>query len=306
MPSLEPKPGSQSSLVRVFTQNDFDRFAALSGDDNPIHVDPHFCTRTRFGRTVAHGMLLYSVMSGLVHRSLEGAVQPIDQELIFRAPTFTGEEVRFEVEIIGVGNGEDINGIVPNQNNPQVLVTLEQTAIRADGEHGLEGLARCLLLPPTNEPGLGTTYNISNDGEESGLHQDPTSPVKHKNLQLGETASRSRTFTPGDLAEYHALTGDPSLILPGQETSLLPWGLTGSLFSYLLGALLPGPGTNWLKQRLRFLAPTNPGQELTASVSISRLRPEKDLVNLITLCWSGSQLICEGEALVLVKDLVKD
>ena len=37
----------------------FDRFARLSGDDNPIHVDPAFSARTRFGRTVAHGMLLY-------------------------------------------------------------------------------------------------------------------------------------------------------------------------------------------------------------------------------------------------------
>lgn len=45
-----------------FTQEDFDRFARLTGDNNPIHVDPQFSARTRFGRTVAHGMLLYSTI----------------------------------------------------------------------------------------------------------------------------------------------------------------------------------------------------------------------------------------------------
>ena len=50
---MEIKPGSTATLVRrTFAQRDFDRFAALSGDDNPIHVDAAFAARTRFGRTV--------------------------------------------------------------------------------------------------------------------------------------------------------------------------------------------------------------------------------------------------------------
>ena len=40
------------------TQEEFDLFARISGDDNPIHVDPEFSARTRFGRTVSHGMLI--------------------------------------------------------------------------------------------------------------------------------------------------------------------------------------------------------------------------------------------------------
>jgi len=48
------------------TQADFDAFAAVSGDDNPIHVDPEFSAHTRFGRTVAHGMLLYSRLWAMV------------------------------------------------------------------------------------------------------------------------------------------------------------------------------------------------------------------------------------------------
>src|SRR5688500_2787 len=52
------------SLVRSLSQAEFDLFARISGDNNPIHVDPEFSARTRFGRTVSHGMLLYTVLWG--------------------------------------------------------------------------------------------------------------------------------------------------------------------------------------------------------------------------------------------------
>jgi acyl dehydratase len=62
----------QTSIVRSFTQADFDCFARLSGDDNPIHVDAEFSARSRFGRTVAHGLLLCSVLRGLIEKLAPG------------------------------------------------------------------------------------------------------------------------------------------------------------------------------------------------------------------------------------------
>jgi len=85
---------------RTFTQRDFDRFAALSGDDNPIHVDPAFSAQTRFGRTVAHGMLLYSALWGLIRERFPGATQET-QELMFPAPTYADEPVRLEIDVVG-------------------------------------------------------------------------------------------------------------------------------------------------------------------------------------------------------------
>ena len=84
---------------RTFTQSDFDRFAALSGDDNPIHVDPAFSAETRFGRTVAHGMLLYSALWALICQHFPGAVQET-QELMFPAPTYADEPVRLEIDVV--------------------------------------------------------------------------------------------------------------------------------------------------------------------------------------------------------------
>jgi 3-hydroxybutyryl-CoA dehydratase len=90
---------TQIRARRVFTQSDFDRFAALSGDDNPIHVDPAFSAETRFGRTVAHGMLLYSALWALICDRFPGAVQET-QELMFPAPTYADEPVRLEVDVV--------------------------------------------------------------------------------------------------------------------------------------------------------------------------------------------------------------
>lgn len=87
------------SLDRAFTQRDFDAFAKLSGDDNPIHVDPDFSARTRFGKTVAHGAMLCSVLRGLCEQLAPGWRQA-RQDVMFPAPTYAGETVTFTAEII--------------------------------------------------------------------------------------------------------------------------------------------------------------------------------------------------------------
>jgi len=87
----------RATLEKTFTQADFDAFAALSGDDNPIHVDPDFSARTRFGRTVAHGALLCSVLRGLVEELVPSGRQ-IRQATMYPAPSPAGEALRFQAE----------------------------------------------------------------------------------------------------------------------------------------------------------------------------------------------------------------
>lgn len=114
----------------MLTQEDFDRFARLSGDHNPIHVDPDFSARTRFGRTVSHGMLLFSVVRSLLARTWPGAVLH-SQDLMFPSPAYAGEALALTVEQL------DHNGRT---------LTLLATIAREDGETCLTGQCR-LLLP---------------------------------------------------------------------------------------------------------------------------------------------------------------
>ena len=118
-----------------------------------------------------------------------------------------------------------------------------------------------------------------------------------KNLQIGQSATITRTFTVDDLAHYATLAGI------AQVPRTVPGPLLGGMFSCLLGTQLPGRGTNWLKQKLAFPAPAHVGQEIKATVEIIRLRPEKHLVNLRTTCTNPAGVVCEGEALVYVQDV---
>lgn len=141
-----------------------------------------------------------------------------------------------------------------------------------------------------------------------------------KGLNLGQKATVSRTFTPADVEAYRQLVGDhglqfagvggdrrPAMPMPGFGPSAVPGPLLGGLFSQLLGTVLPGRGTNWLKQSLYFPNPARIGEKLTAVVEIVRLRPSKQLVNLHTTCVNpAGALVCSGEALVLVRDVPED
>ncbi len=295
--------GQLASIKCTFDQSDFDRFAALSGDDNPIHVDPVFSARTKFGRTVAHGMFLYSVACSVLGTQLPGpGTMQVYQELMFPSATYAGEEVTVQVEVSQVWPDEG-------------LADLATRVIRPGGSLGLQG--RTLVRLPGYPAQVGSGGMPANPaGTQAASH--PSSPSTLGAFHLGQTAATRRTFTPGDLAEYADLTGDTNLLFSdaayaqqlGLEGPPIPGALLGALFSYLLGTELPGPGTNYLKQTLEFLAPAYTGQELTATVEVVRLRPDKHLVNLGTWAETGSAstagggaAACKGEALVLVSDV---
>ena len=126
-----------------------------------------------------------------------------------------------------------------------------------------------------------------------------------KGLAVGQQVSATRIFTTEDVTAYRTLTSDTGLRFGevGGETAV-PGPLLTGIFSDLLGTKLPGRGTNWLKQHLQFPAAAHIDVEITAKVVITRLRPEKELVNLQSTCTTAAgTIVCSGESLVLVRDL---
>ncbi|MFL0810632.1 MAG: hypothetical protein K6L76_09475 [Agarilytica sp.] len=83
---------------KVFSQGEFDVFAKVSGDNNPIHVDPEFSAGTRFGRTVSHGMLLYTVMWGQIQKHFPDSVQK-KQKLKFPSPTYADDVMEIDLNV---------------------------------------------------------------------------------------------------------------------------------------------------------------------------------------------------------------
>lgn len=119
---------------RAFTQAEFNAFAELSGDHNPIHVDPAFAAETAFGATVAHGMMLFSAIRGLIARHYPGS-RMLSQDLMFEAPTYADETVRLVLEPLD----QPANG----------QLRLATRVIKPDQRHGLIG--ECLLQLGGNE-----------------------------------------------------------------------------------------------------------------------------------------------------------
>ena len=113
-------------------------------------------------------------------------------------------------------------------------------------------------------------------------------------LQLTQHAATERCFQASEIRDWCEMAN----IATGYQH--VPEPLIAGLFSYLLGEKLPGHGTNYLKQSMRFASKARIGERLTASVIITRLRPDKALVDLRALCTGeDGRMICAGESLVL-------
>jgi len=77
--------------------------------------------------------------------------------------------------------------------------------------------------------------------------------------------------------------------------------LSAGLISAVLGTRLPGPGSVYLGQTLRFMAPVRIGDTITATVTVRHVREDKPIVTLETRCTNQSgEVVLTGEATVLV------
>ncbi len=286
------KIGLTATYKKSFTQEEFNRFAALSGDDNPIHIDPEFSKRTKFGNTVAHGMLLYSTIGRSLGALLPGSgTLQISQELMFPNPTFVGQEVTIYLEVTELPTPE--------------TALIRTNIIQLDKTYGCQGESRVWL--PGSMPSFEQVSYTPPD-----YHAEAR---QHRGLNIGDRISQTKEFGLNELNEFCELVSEEnSVILDsvyaqsiGLHGTPLPGGLLGATVSDILGTKLPGRGTNWLKQKFYFLAPAYPGEEITTSVEIIRLRPEKDLVNLrTTLTNTDGEIVLDGEALVWISDLEID
>ena len=86
--------GQSADYVRTITDADIRRFADVSGDDNPVHLDEAFAAATPFKTRIAHGMLAGAFISTVLGTRLPGyGCIYISQRMTFRAPMRIGDKV---------------------------------------------------------------------------------------------------------------------------------------------------------------------------------------------------------------------
>ncbi len=95
--------GDVETLTRTVTSADIDRFAAVTGDDNPVHLDEAYARTTRFGGRIAHGMLSAGHISAVLGTRLPGpGAIYLSQSLSFRRPVKIGDAVCATVTVTAI------------------------------------------------------------------------------------------------------------------------------------------------------------------------------------------------------------
>lgn len=127
-------------------------------------------------------------------------------------------------------------------------------------------------------------------------------------LSEGMSAIFTKTVTEADIVLYAGISGDTNPVHLDQEFAkgtmfkgrIAHGMLTAAFISAVLGTRLPGPGSIYLSQSLKFKAPVRIGDTVRARATITSLDREKGRCTFATTAHVGDVLVLEGEAQILV------
>ena len=128
-----------------------------------------------------------------------------------------------------------------------------------------------------------------------------------EDLRVGMTATFSKTITEADIVLFAGVSGDNNAVHLNEEfAAASPFGgriahgfLTASVISAAVANRLPGPGTVYLGQQLRFKAPVRPGDTVHATVTVESVDTARARAVLATVCRVRDTVVIEGEAHVM-------
>lgn len=140
------------------------------------------------------------------------------------------------------------------------------------------------------------------------MTQDMLENITFEELEIGQSAELKRTLTQKDIELFAAVSGDvnPAHMDEHYAENSLFHGVighgmwSGGLISTVLGTELPGPGTIYLQQDMRFKKPVMLGDEVTVRVSVKSKRDDKPVVVFDCICLNEKgEVLVEGTATVL-------
>ncbi|AVP55998.1 enoyl-CoA hydratase [Clostridium tetani] len=127
-------------------------------------------------------------------------------------------------------------------------------------------------------------------------------------IKIGDKASFTKTLTETDVYLFAGISGDlnPAHVNQIESEKTMFKGrichgiLVSSLISTVLGMYLPGPGTIYLSQDLKFVAPVKIGDTVTATVQVTERNEERNRLILKTVVINeDGKVVVEGQAKVM-------
>ena len=127
-------------------------------------------------------------------------------------------------------------------------------------------------------------------------------------LKVGDSASMAKTISESDVYLFAGITGDYNPAHVNEEASrqtafggrIVHGILSAGLISAVLAMKLPGPGTIYLGQELKFTKPVRFGDTVTATCTVSEILAEKNIIKLDTICTNqAGEVVIKGVATVM-------
>lgn len=122
---LPYKIGDSEQLSNIVKDEDVRIFAEVTGDENPLHLDDEFASKTIFKRRIAHGFLTAGLISAVIGNKLPGnGTIYLSQTLNFLTPVYIGDVITAKVEVLQVSKGGKrlrLKTQVINQNGTVVI-----------------------------------------------------------------------------------------------------------------------------------------------------------------------------------------
>ncbi|MBI3639009.1 MAG: MaoC family dehydratase [Thaumarchaeota archaeon] len=129
----EIEVGQKRKFSVKITESLVNKFAKISGDYNPLHVDEQYAKSTKFGKRVCHGMLLGSFFSKMVGMHLPGKnALYFSQTLNFKLPCFINDEVTVEGEVF-------------EKSLASRMLTIKTTIYNQEGKCLVDGIAKVMV-----------------------------------------------------------------------------------------------------------------------------------------------------------------
>jgi len=143
--------------------------------------------------------------------------------------------------------------------------------------------------------------------EREMLDNLPRGTICIEDIEIGMTRSLSKTITDQDIEMFAAVSTDHNPVHLDDayardtifEGRIAHGMLTAGLVSAVIGEQLPGHGTVYLGQTMKFLGPVRPGDRVIAEVEVTGIEPAKRRVTMETRCLVDGKKVLTGEAKVL-------
>lgn len=127
--------GQEHHETHLVTQDEINAFAQLSGDKNPLHIDPEFASKSIFGRPIAHGVYGLSLISAALGMNFPGfGTIYMGQDAKFYKPIFIGETV-------------DVVLVVKSLEPEKKRILFATRIIKENNEVAIDGEARVQYNP---------------------------------------------------------------------------------------------------------------------------------------------------------------